>query len=153
MAAHRDTHVTRLEKALVIRNRALPFIRAYGRVILSGVPPREANAVETVCGTFLLYLESPFTYAILLRQWEKRTSYEKALLHQISPDLSRLPWTLEIWPDRRMDGEHWVYGNKVLNLHWSDNGSVDLVSFRRGPWPDELLTALSVTQEKPNGNG
>ena len=60
MAARRNIHDTRLEKALLICDRALPFIRAHGRVIRFGVPPREASAVETVCGTFLLHLESPF---------------------------------------------------------------------------------------------
>ena len=140
---------TRLETALIIRDRALPFIQTHGQARRFGIPPRDMGTVEAVCGTFLLMLESPFNYAELLRRWGEESD-KKALLRQMSRNLDRLPWTLQIWPNRQWDGWHWVRG-KVLNLHWFNAGTAELVSFRPGPWPDELLVALSAPEGDEGG--
>jgi hypothetical protein len=134
---------TRLETALIIRDQALPFIRTHGKVTRFGIPPRDTGSVKAICGKFRLDLGSPFNRAELLRRWGEE-SYARALQRQISRDLSRLPWTLDIWPDRRMAGGHWVYGHKVLNLHWYDAGAAELITFRPGSWPGELLAALTA---------
>ena len=38
-----------------------------------------------------------------------------------------LPYGLDIWR-----------GRKVMNIEWADDGRVDVVSYRQGPWEREL---------------
>ena len=48
------------------------------------------------------------------------------------------------WSPRH--GQHGVdiwAPNKVLNLMWEDDGSVEIVSFRRGTWEETILNLAS----------
>jgi hypothetical protein len=110
------------------------LIFTHGKVIRFGRAPCDIGSVKAICGNFRLNLVSPFNYAELLRRSREET-YTKTLLRKISRDLNRLPWILDIWPDRQMAGGHWTCGNKVLNLYWYDTGPAKLITFRPGSWP------------------
>jgi hypothetical protein len=38
-----------------------------------------------------------------------------------------------------------VYGDggKMLNLHWDNDGNIEIVSFKRGDWEEEILDAVA----------
>jgi hypothetical protein len=37
----------------------------------------------------------------------------------------------------------WGKVGKVLNVHWNDYGQIEIVSFKRGDWEEEILARLS----------
>ena len=39
---------------------------------------------------------------------------------------------LDVWDETRG-------GAKVLNIHWAENGAIEVVSFRRGDWEQVIL--------------
>jgi hypothetical protein len=47
------------------------------------------------------------------------------------------PYGLDIWAPK-----------KVLNVEWSDQGKVELVSFRPGEWEAELIAAAKAEAER-----
>jgi hypothetical protein len=109
-------------RAVAIRDHLLPLIRSHGTMQeVSGMAGRPA-----VCkvGSFTCTLRSPFT------PWPVEAppaaSYEQAISRQRAKPA--LPWCLEVW-----------HGHTVLNLQWEDDGTVEVISFTRGPWEDDAL--------------
>ena len=109
-------------RALAIRDHLLPLIRSHSTMQeVSGMAGRPA-----VCkvGSFTCTLRGPFT------PWPAEappvTSYEQAISRQRAKPA--LPWCLEVW-----------HGHTVLNLQWEDDGTVEVISFTRGPWEDDAL--------------
>src|SRR6266436_4283940 len=43
-----------------------------------------------------------------------------------------LETNLDVWDEARG-------GGKILNMHWANNGAIEIVSFRRGDWEQVLL--------------
>ena len=43
----------------------------------------------------------------------------------------------------------WAASGKVLNIEWSDDGAIEVISFKRGGWEQEL-ERLAIAK---NGNG
>jgi hypothetical protein len=37
----------------------------------------------------------------------------------------------------------WGKVGKVLNVHWNEYGQIEIVSFKRGDWEEEILARLS----------
>jgi len=48
-----------------------------------------------------------------------------------------LPYGLDIWAPK-----------KVMNIEWSDQGELAIVSFRRGAWEDELISAANAVHRQ-----
>ncbi len=40
----------------------------------------------------------------------------------------------------------WTYGQdgEVLNVHWNEEGEIEIISFKRGDWEEEILGAAQV---------
>ncbi len=114
------TRTNRTARALAIRDHLLPLIRVQGAMKEIG-----GSGLRTVvweAGGFGFALRSPFT------PWPDAPlfSYNEALAKQrASPVLS---WGLDVRHRR-----------KVLSLQWDDAGRVEVISFTRGPWEDEVL--------------
>lgn len=54
------------------------------------------------------------------------------------------PFNLAIWPGGAQDSGYVMQANKVANVDWDQGNNVDILSFRSGPWEDELLSLLSA---------
>jgi hypothetical protein len=54
----------------------------------------------------------------------------------------RAKCNMQIWPNGSQDGRHIMYGHKVANVNWDHHDMVEIVSYRSGPWEDELLHLL-----------
>jgi hypothetical protein len=62
-------------------------------------------------------------------------SYRAIPYPRAHPTLSKnLPYDLDIW-----------WNNKVLNIEWSDDGRIEVVSYEPGPWEGELERACQDT--------
>lgn len=49
---------------------------------------------------------------------------------------------LAIWPGGVIDHGHLMLGDKVANVDWDQHDTIDILSFRSGPWEGELLSLL-----------
>lgn len=54
------------------------------------------------------------------------------------------PHNLQIWPDAKMDAECGMleHGDKVANVSWDDDDTVEIVSYRSGPWEAEIVALI-----------
>ena len=43
----------------------------------------------------------------------------------------------------------WGKVGKVLNVHWNEYGQIEIVSFKRGDWEDEILGAAQSRTRRP----
>jgi hypothetical protein len=115
---------TRLSRAIEIRDHVLPLVRARGapQRFQVGQDFVSATQWEHAVFTFGLWvpnkmpLRSPIDYAMAV---VLRDAVEHAL-----------PFGLDIW--RGVTG-------KVLSMDWADDGRVNLISIRPGPWESEVL--------------
>src|SRR5215211_8779327 len=112
--------MSKLVEALKLRDAALGILRARGELQRAG-GLRILIARE---GSLMMGLRTPFQR---LPEMDDYTKYMAALLG----GKTNLPYGLDVWAPK-----------KVLNIEWSDDGAVNLVSFKRGEW-EALLTALS----------
>jgi hypothetical protein len=113
-------------RALAIRDHLMPQIRVNGAMQeVSGVAGQ--MAVWKV-GNLTCTVRSPST------AWPAEAPPDAAYDQAISRQRAKpaLPWCLEVW-----------HGHTVLNLQWDDGGTVEVISFTRGPWEDDAL-ALQV---------
>jgi hypothetical protein len=109
---------SRMARALALRNAAVSVLRRKGtRADRKGLARLELN---TQCWDDE---EPPLAMSY-------RTSLESRWL---------LPHGLSVWASLR--GKRC----KVLNIEWSDSGTTELISFRRGGWEDELLAMALPT--------
>jgi len=118
---------TRLQKAVVLRDLALPRLEAQGEPYPEP-PMLDAQRKPVVMhGTSLIV--PPFRLLLRAPQ-EAPPPREPAYWQQHL----NLPWALEVWREGQ---------NKVMHLIWAAPASVvRLVSFRPGDWPDLLLDLL-----------
>jgi hypothetical protein len=52
-------------------------------------------------------------------------------------------YNLQIWPGGAQDGGHIVQGDKVANVDWDQYDNVEIISYRSGPWEQQLVELLS----------
>ena len=116
--------MTRLERALQVRDQAVAFLKAHGQWQHTAHGPKVLTAQK---GTLRLVLRTPFK----LLPRPKPTTREGALLAERAPNL---PYGLDIW--QRPAG-------KVLNIEWDDNGAVELIGFMAGAWDAEFPVTSS----------
>ena len=109
-------------RALAIRDHLLPLFDAHS--IMQQVSGAAGRLAVCKAGSFTCTLRGPFT------AWPAEApptaSYEQAISRQRAKPA--LPWCLEVW-----------HGHTVLNLQWEDDGTVEVISFTRGPWEDDAL--------------
>ena len=109
-------------RALAIRDHLLPLFETHSVMQeVSGAAGR--LAVCTIEG-FTCTLRGPFTAWPV--EAPPAASYEQAISRQRAKPA--LPWRLDVW-----------HGHTVLNLQWGDDGTVEVISFTRGPWEDAAL--------------
>ncbi|MBV9782258.1 MAG: hypothetical protein JO264_00410 [Acidisphaera sp.] len=109
------------ERALAIRDRVLPLVRARGRIENQHGSVRLIG-LEMEPWSFTHW--TPFND--LAPEEAASPGYRHALERQHTrPDL---PYGLDVWR-----------GAKVLSLMWADSGAFEVVSFVRGAWEDEAL--------------
>jgi hypothetical protein len=112
--------MTRNERAIQLRDLALPIVQARGKM----VPTKIGSSVLAYNDKkFEMIYRTPFPK---LPHGPEFLKYLAALQRRT---IANLPYGLDIW--RTGIG-------KVLNIEWSDDGSVDVVSYRTGEWEFEL---------------
>ncbi len=73
---------------------------------------------ELTVGSFLIYYSTPGAYA----------GSESSI---------------EIWPGGVEDRGHIVQGDKVANVHWDNLDNIRFLSWKSGPWEENLLSLLT----------
>jgi hypothetical protein len=117
-------------EAVLIRDAALEILAATGRFVL--IEPA-GRILEARLGEMHLLYRTPF------QKLDERSAdlkvrialFEQATGKKVPRDLE---YGLDIW-----------CGRKVLNVEWSTSGDrIDVVSFRRGAWEQQLLSSVSA---------
>ncbi len=108
-------------KALRLRNAALSKVRAEGKFQETNI----GHVLSWSGNGLAICLRTPFNS---LPPVPDAVSYE-ASLRGVS--VGNRPYGLDIWEPKGV--------GKVLNIEWSDNDEVDLVTFRRGDWEAKVI--------------
>jgi hypothetical protein len=120
----------RMTTALDLRDAALRVIGRIGRWEAFG----DMKLLSARAEGLAISYRTPFQRMPEANDAQK---YRAAQLGRIAP--KNLPYGLDIWAP-----------NKVMNLEWDDEGNIELVSLRRGPWELELITLVkSVETQLP----
>lgn len=120
--------MTRLDRALIVRDAVLGWLRDNGREeVISGFRVRGGE----VAGFRFIY-RTPFS-RVPLNGLKPRNFGEAAILQRRGP--VNLPYALDVWWGDR----------KVMLIEWAHDGSPDLASFTKGQWDSELLAAVAPT--------
>jgi hypothetical protein len=125
--------MTRTETALQLRDYALSIARDHGSYELVG----DAKYLMWRGDTFTILHRTPFQHRTEPDEAAKKLAAKigasvdeakyAATLHGVKlPEA--LPYGLDVW-----------HGKKVFSLEWSDDGRSRVISFKRGPWEEELL--------------
>ncbi len=113
--------MTKKERAIQLRNLALELITARGTwVPMSG--GSHLLAFDDALSGLSISCRTPFHHV------PQPPEYVKYVAAPDGYTRSRnLPYGLDVW-----------WNNKVLNIEWSDDGRVDVVSYRAGQWERDL---------------
>jgi hypothetical protein len=109
-------------RAIAIRDHILPLLRQDGTV---EVQRDVVRLTELRIRGWVFRLWTPFNE--LGREEASSPGYRHAIERQRSR--KALPYGLDIWEGTA----------PVLRILWSDDGTVDVASFLRGQWEDEVL--------------
>lgn len=113
---------TDTQRAIAIRDHILPLVRQHGTV---EVQRDVVRLTELRIGTRVFRCWTPFNE--LGREEASSPGYRHAIERQRSRQ--SLPYGLDI-----CEGS-----TQVFRVLWSDDGSVDVASFVRGQWEDEIF--------------
>jgi hypothetical protein len=113
---------TDADRAIAIRDHILPLLRQDGTV---EVQRDVVRLTELRIRGWVFRLWTPFNE--LGPEEASSPGYRHAIERQRSR--KALPYGLDIWEGTA----------RVLRLLWSDDGTVDVASFVRGPWEHEVL--------------
>ena len=113
---------TDTRRAIAIRDHVLPLLRQHGTV---EVQRDVVRLTELRIRAWVLRFWTPFNE--LGREEASSPGYRHAIERQRSR--KSLPYGLDIWEKSA----------RVFRILWSDDGTVDVVSFVRGQWEDEVL--------------
>ena len=109
-------------RAIAIRDHILPLLRQDGTV---EVQRDVVRLTELRISRWLFRLWTPFNE--LGREEASSPGYRHAIERQRSR--KALPYGLDIWEGT----------TRPLRILWSEDGTVDVATFIRGPWEDEVL--------------
>jgi hypothetical protein len=122
--------MTRLQKAIALRDRLVPWLTINGKIETVGNNRASCRAVTADLGDFGFMYRTPFNPAPWMEPVPKN-HLEAVLLQQTGP--LDLGYGLDVW-----------YRNaKVMNLQWSTEGRTHLCGFRGGPWEEVLSSFLA----------
>ena len=108
----------RIEDALMIRDLAHRVLGAKGQ----WRPVGKSNWLTLQESGLTIALRTPFQK--LPQPYENTKFRVAALGYKLN-----LPYGLDIWAPQ-----------KVMNLEWDDDGSVEVITFKRGEWEAQLAT-------------
>ena len=103
------------------KNRAQRFIEILAAMLVRFPEMRQIQpgTYELVCGPFLLHCTLPGYYG------------------------SDRGLNINVWPGRIVDESGMIlHNNKVANVDWFPDNSLDILSYRSGSWEQELLSYL-----------
>jgi hypothetical protein len=110
------------DQAVVIRDHILSLLRQAGAVQIQRDMVR---LTELRMGVWAFRHWTPFNE--LGREEASSPGYRHAVERQRTRQA--LPYGLDVWR-----------GARVLRILWAEDGAIEVVSFVRGPWEDEVLT-------------
>jgi hypothetical protein len=109
------------DRALAIRDHILPLLREYGAL---EVQRDTVRVVELRIGAWIFRHWTPFND--LAPGEASSPGYRHAIERQhAKPDV---PYGLDVY-----------HGGQVLSVLWSDDGTMEVATFIRGPWEEEAL--------------
>ena len=109
------------DRALAIRDHILPLVREYGAL---EVQRDTVRLIELRIGAWTLRHWTPFND--LVPGEASSPGYRHAIERQhAKPDM---PYGLDVY-----------HGGRVLSVLWSDDGTMEVATFIRGPWEEEAL--------------
>lgn len=113
--------MTKKERAIHLRNLALKLIKARGTWVPMSGGPRLLTFDDVLSGLSICY-RTPF------QRVPQPPEYVKYFAALNGYARSRnLPYGLDVW-----------WNKTVLNVEWSDDGRLDVVSYRAGQWERDL---------------
>ena len=112
------------DRAVAIRDHILPILRQRGAVL---VQRDRVRLTELRMGVWVFRHWTPFNE--LGQEEASSPGYRHALERQRAKQT--LPYGLDIW--------HGAEAEKVLRILWAEDGTIEVISFVRGPWEDEAL--------------
>jgi hypothetical protein len=110
------------DQAIAIRDHILALLRQAGAVQIQRDTVR---LTELRMGVWAFRHWTPFNE--LGREEASSPGYRHAIERQRTKQ--GLPYGLDVW-----------HGAKVLRILWSEDGAIEVASFVRGSWEDEVLT-------------
>lgn len=112
------------DRVRAIRDRILPLLREHGAV---QVQRDTVRLTELQMGVWTFRHWTPFNE--LGQDEASSPGYRHAVERQRTRQT--LPYGLDIW--------HGPEGAKVLRILWAEDGTIEVESFVRGPWEEEVL--------------
>jgi hypothetical protein len=119
-----------------IRDAAVHMIRSKGSWEMVRVRGEQKPVLSYQVGSLSMLLTTPFQKfhmeppSIPTRIEGDAARYGAAVL--MSQRRRPLGYLLDVWGD----------GGKMLNVHWDDDGNMEIVSFKHGNWEEEILHAV-----------
>ncbi len=111
----------RQAKAVRVRDRALVLVRESGSWEQCG----DMKLIAANRGALKVLYRTPF-------QELPRPSDSHLYFLAVYGGKTNLPYGLDVWDFRPLTR------GKVLNIEWSDEGEIQLISYKPGDWEDEL---------------
>ena len=122
------------KRAIELRDAALACIRHYG-CEFAELPGMREKIIKAKFDQFTVLLDTPFTGV--------RRSVN-------TPEITKIWAKYGVAPGVLLDGGldiyHADYKGKLANIEWDEQGNVEIRSFKRGPWEDELLRLASAAK-------
>ena len=113
-----------------IRGAALTLLRSIGRDHIFPVGGRRVPYRAASIGQITIWLRIPLSPVC-------GPAEAKFLSGGHGSKIPMLQYGLDIWAPK-----------KVMNIEWSDQGELAIVSFRRGAWEDELISAANAVHRQ-----
>jgi hypothetical protein len=126
----------RIARVTSIRDAAVPIIRSKGRWKPVRVRGEQKRVLGYRVGSLSMLLATPFQQFHMERP---------SIPARIKGDLGRYGAAVLMFQTKRPLGyelDVWGEGGKMLDLHWDDDGNIEIVSLKSGNWEEEILHAV-----------
>ena len=141
---NRLTREQRIALVTSIRDVAVEMIRSEGTWKPCRVGDEQRNVMGLRFGSLCMSLTTPF---------QKFHMEPPKIPDRFKGNLDRYAVAVRMSQSKRHLGfglDVWGKVGKVLNVHWNEYGQIEIVSFKRGDWEEEILgAAQSRTRRAP----
>ena len=140
---NRLTREQRIALVTSIRDVAVEMIRSEGTWKPCRVGDEQRNVMGLRFGSLCMSLTTPF---------QKFHMEPPKIPDRFKGNLDRYAVAVRMSQSKRHLGfglDVWGKVGKVLNVHWNEYGQIEIVSFKRGDWEEEILGAAQSRTRRP----